>query len=307
MGIEKTARERERYRTGLLFYPSARAALRAVLHEQKARGELTLLLPDYIGYSPNEGSGIYDPVVAEGVRHVFYRLDGRLRIDVEAFRRTLEGAAGRAVVLFVHYFGYPDENLASLAALCRERGATVIEDAAHALYTDFVDGRCGRFGDYTLYSLHKMLPLTDGGMLRINGPAGALRGESEYGQYAPFEYDFAAIAARRKANARLWTELLAPCAPEITPLRTPDPRVTPQTYPVVLRSFDRNELYFRLNDLGFGAVSLYHTLIEPLCGEGIRETLSLSRRIINLPVHQDADEAQIREMAAALRRITGMT
>lgn len=77
-------------------------------------------------------------------------------------------------------------------------------------------------------------------------------------------------------------------------------KITPQTFPVIVRNYDRDALYFKLNEAGFGAVSLYHTMIDPIQKGDYEEAVWLSKHIINLPVHQDVTEVQIEEMADTL-------
>ena len=163
--IEKNAQDPARYRKPLLFYNSARESFQDILSGMKSSGPYTLLLPGYIGYSPREGSGLYDPVTAEKVPHLFYRIDRSVRIDPDDFRKKLYSVEGNCLVLLVHYFGYVDPAAARIAEMCRERNAVLVEDSAHALYTDLIDHACGSLGDYCFYSLHKMLPFRDGGML----------------------------------------------------------------------------------------------------------------------------------------------
>ncbi|MBD3371833.1 MAG: aminotransferase class V-fold PLP-dependent enzyme [Candidatus Coatesbacteria bacterium] len=69
-------------------------------------------------------------------------------------------------LLPVHLGGYPLE-LAELAALCRERGAALIDDAAHAVEARSGGRRVGTLGDATAYSFYATKNLTtgEGGML----------------------------------------------------------------------------------------------------------------------------------------------
>lgn len=168
MKIEKTALNAEANRKRLLFYDSAREAFKEILKEHKKKENITLLLPGYIGYSPREGSGIYDPVIETGISHAFYKVDADLKINLKSLEDSFKRISGKKMVLLVHYFGYPDLHIDEVVKVCRKYSVGIIEDAAHALYTDFVDHACGVYGDYVIYSLHKMLPLEKGGMLKIN-------------------------------------------------------------------------------------------------------------------------------------------
>ena len=77
----------------------------------------------------------------------------------------------------------------------------------------------------------------------------------------------------------------------------------PQTLPVVIQQKNRNDLYFEMNSAGFGVVSLYHTLINIIGSQEFSESHSLASRIMNLPVHQDAEPEQLTAMVNKLREL----
>lgn len=117
------------------------------------------------------------------------------------------------------------------------------------------------------------------------------------------DFDLGRIAQRRVENALLVEELLSPLNNAVDPLWPRLPAATvPQTYPVVVRGVSRDELYFRMNDAGFGVVSLYHTMVEELEAERFPASHRLARRILNLPIHQDAEREQIEAMVRELER-----
>lgn len=304
MIIEKTAKKERNAFKKLYYFNSAREAFREILKYYKKQDDYMLLLPGYIGISPNEGSGIYDPVVETNFKHCFYQMDKNLRVSVEDFETKLNADKSPKIVLLVHYFGYPDVEIDRIVELCRKYNAVIIEDAAHALYTDFIDHTCGNYGDYVLYSLHKMLPLEQGGLLKVNKESEFIWDDSSINKYPVFDYDLYQIALKRKGNAKLWTECLKE-KDGIEVLRPYTDDVTPQTFPIVIESYDRNQLYFKLNELGFGAVSLYHTMIEPVQKEGLEDAIWLSKHIINMPVHQDVEAEHIIKMCECLLEIIG--
>ena len=164
MKIEKAATSPVAFRRPLVYTPNCRSAIELFLRTVGAVDGAPVLVPAYIGWSPREGSGIHDPILAAGARLEFYRVGRDLAIDLSHLRSQLEKVRPR-VVLFVHYFGFPDPRLAEAVALCRDHDALVLEDEAHALLSDLVGGICGRFGDAAVFSLHKMLPFTSGGAI----------------------------------------------------------------------------------------------------------------------------------------------
>lgn len=289
-----------------LHFGSAREAFRAFLQAAFGESDGVVLLPAYIGWSAREGSGVFDPVRELGLPFDFYRVDRHLRVDLQDLRRRLERRPV-AVLVLIHYFGTPDPGYADAVALGREFGTLVVEDEAHALLTDVVAGACGRLGDACILSLHKLLPVAAGGMLVFNSRSLADRmspaiGDDGRAGPALHDFDLFRIARVRRRNAALLESLLAPLGPAVRPLWALDPVSVPQTYPVVLDDAPRDVLYDRLNDAGFGVVSLYHTLIDPVDAAEHPEAHWLSRRILNLPVHQDAAAPELMALVACLHQ-----
>ncbi len=310
--ISKKASDSAAMRRPLIDFPNARTAFKALLHAMDLSAEDEVLLPAYIGWSKNEGSGVFDPVSEIGVRFRFYRLMRDLSIDLDDLRAQLRTGRPRLVV-FIHYFGWPDIHLAEAITLAREQGALVLEDEAHALYSDWISGICGRLGDAAIFSLHKVLPFNTGGWLALNQSLASsiseLLRQSAYHEplpYNPWDYDWHAIAMTRRQHALKWLDLIQPLTGCIDPLY-PSLRdgVIPQTLPVIVSRYSRDDLYFQMNEQGFGVVSLYHTLIDEIRADAYPDSQWLAKHIMNLPVHQDIAAGSLEVMAALLRRIVG--
>lgn len=303
MQIEKLARDGGRYRRPCHVFRNARSAFKALLQAVRFPPAGTVLLPSYIGWSPREGSGVFDPVAELGLPHRFYRMDDRLVIDLDHLRRCL--AVGDVTLLvIIHYFGYVDPGYREAVALAREHGVLVLEDEAHALLTDLVGGAAGRLGDAAIFSLHKMLPVESGGMLVLNGEQELpIEGfpRCEEPEVLPWSFDLHGISRRRVENARRLTGLLAPYRDLVEPLRPGlQHGEVPQTLPVLIRKGSRDRLYQRMNEAGFGVVTLYHTLIDRIDREEFPGAHRLSKRILNLPLHQDAEPVMLERMVEAL-------
>lgn len=115
------------------YYKQARAALLDLL-KQTDNNTVVLLLA-FIGYSPHEGSGIFDPVVASGRQYDFYKIDEQLFVDMDDFTNKCEQFGKRAFILIVHYFGFVDPHYEEMLDVTNRCGSIVVEDCAHALYT----------------------------------------------------------------------------------------------------------------------------------------------------------------------------
>jgi dTDP-4-amino-4,6-dideoxygalactose transaminase len=272
------------------YYANARTAFRAFLKEHESETPRPILLPAYIGWSSREGSGVFDPLNDAGRHVVFYRVNARLELDVEHFRRLLNDQAPSGVVI-IHYFGYVDPAYPAAARMARESGAWVVEDEAHALLTDLVGGATGRLGDAALFSLHKILPVSGGGVLVRNRPDEAPRGDAVANPVPPsqlWDFDLHRIALARRRNARQWKRALRHLSAWLKPLRDePKHGEVPQSFPMTVHGVSRDELYTHLNGAGVGVVSLYHTLIAKISSEDYPNSHMLAKAIINFPVHQD--------------------
>ncbi|MGW2013533.1 DegT/DnrJ/EryC1/StrS family aminotransferase [Streptomyces sp. NPDC001927] len=109
-------------------------------------------------------------VAASGARPVFCDVDERtLNPTAAHIERALTPRT--KAVLILHYGGYPGD-IAAIADLCRERGITLIEDAACAVASRAGGQACGTFGDIAMWSFDSMKVLVtgDGGMLYVKDP-----------------------------------------------------------------------------------------------------------------------------------------
>jgi perosamine synthetase len=95
---------------------------------------------------------------------VFYDVRPDLVIDPDEIRRKLNGRRAKAA-LITNYFGFLQPYRNELKSMCSERGVGLIEDCAHSLLTE----GSGETGDLATYSFRKILPVPDGGGLRVNG------------------------------------------------------------------------------------------------------------------------------------------
>jgi dTDP-4-amino-4,6-dideoxygalactose transaminase len=308
--IPKRASSIHAYERPVYAFQNARAALFAILKALKLCESEQILLPSYIGWSKNEGSGVYDPIASLNLQPVFYRLTRDLAIDLIDLETKMRSSTAR-VLLVIHYFGFPDPQMPDVAKLAEKHDLTVIEDEAHALFSDWVGGICGRTGLASVMSLHKMLPADSGGLLILNKPGSKVWqdiSETSHAQtmlaYNPINYDYFTIASVRLANAEYLLKALEHLRGRIEPLHPSIKQgVVPQTLPVLVHSVDRNELYQIMNNAGFGVVSLYHTLISIIDEKQFPESHWVAKRILNLPVHQEATLDALAAMIDLLDRV----
>jgi dTDP-4-amino-4,6-dideoxygalactose transaminase len=306
--IEKTAVEYTHYWRPSFPFSSARRAFQVLLELLGMTSKDKILLPAYIGWSSKEGSGVFDPILLTGVSVGFYRMTRTLEIDMADLESKLKRPDVKVLVL-IHYFGFPDKNAMLAAELAGRRGILVLEDEAHAMYSDWVGGCCGRWGDFCILSLHKMLPSRDGGLLVINHPndqpdlISRMSGSDRIAPLAtnPLQYDLAGISAKRCENYGTLGKLMVPLCETFEPLRGELPEgVVPQTFPIIVKKGSRDQLYHSLNARGYGVVSLYHTLISQIDSETYADSHWLSQRVCNLPIHQDVTADALERMVAIM-------
>jgi len=299
--ITKKAELADNYKRTWRYTNSASEAWSEIIEiYKKSNPNGSILLPAYIGWSPNEGSGIYDSVVKSGLSYSFYNLDLHLQIDLKDFKQKVLNDKNQ-LVLLVHYFGFPDNNSFEITAWLRERNIFFVEDCAHAWLTDLIGGKCGREGNYSFYSLHKILPVNNGGLLVNNKP---LVSEKSSIPYNIISYDYSEIFNKRISNYRYLSHLLKDLKDDFTMLHENlEVGICPQTLPVIVEKYNRDLLYKEMNDIGFGMVSLYHTMINELSEFSCDAVNILSKKIINFPIHQDVTKSDIDEMIKQLKEI----
>lgn len=302
-GVPKLASDGSRFWRRALLYDSGRLAIKAFVQAAGTKPGDTVLCPAYVGWSPREGAGVVDPLRALGILVDFYRVGRDLAPDLDHLELRLKGSKV-AGGLFIHFFGHIQPNYADAVRLMHKWGAWVLEDCAHALFTDLVTGVTGRLGDASVLSLHKLLPVSSGGALLLNSSERWARAEfdaPEVPQTSLWGFDLPAIAAKRRCNTAALAELLGPLAGRADPLwpQLRDEDIM-QTYPVLLPRANRDRVYEQMNARGYGVVSLYHTLVTGISPEDYPLSHALSTSILNLPVHQDLQPAQLADLVAHL-------
>lgn len=301
MIIEKTATNKNYIREFKLFQ-NARNAFKFFLNECFCNNKKgIILLPSYIGYSTREGSGVFDPVKELGIKYDFYKMNEYLTVDITDLEKKFIENEIKVFVL-IHYFGHIDVHYNDIIKLARKYNCIILEDEAHALYSDIIDGTSGRLGDACIFSLHKMLPEKMGGMLVLNNKNLFKQSISLDQNGLLFKYDLQRISKKRKMLSSILDEYIRNMS-DVTPLWNLDIKnETLQTYPIIIKNSDRNEIYKTMNEKGFGVVSLYHTLIKEIEFEKYKESYKLSKKILNLPIHQDVNEKQIIDMVNILSK-----
>lgn len=305
MIITKGASDPDNFKAPVFYYRSARDGLRDFLMSQQSGSGNTVLLPAFVGWSPREGSGVFDPVAGLGLEHEFYALNRDLTVDVDDLRRRITNPDLRAVVL-IQYFGRTDPSSHIIRRLADQYDVPLVEDLAHGFFSSTFGRKAGSFGHVRLYSLHKLLPIPDGAMACYESHNLVKDQTSTFRDLASvmFTFDWRQIAFARRANYEHLAALLLGLQQRnaiefVWPSLGQDD--VPQSLPVYVLRNDRDTIYELMNKAGFGVVSLYHTLI-PQIVEDYRVSHWAARHILNLPVHQDIAAGSYASLVAELER-----
>ncbi len=303
--ILKEASNTENHARPWWFTNSARTAFEALLRGVVWKEGTSLLMPAYIGFTEREGSGVFDPVRKTGTPYTFYPLGERLEIDLGSMGAML--ATGKhPMLLVIHYFGLAHVDMGKLRELCHAHGTLLVEDCAHVPGPVGHTTDLGTYGDAAIYSLHKVLPMPDGGVLRLNNPKlpRPVLKEGEGGPASTLEQvlraDMAAIAADRIRNYVYLLEKLR----DVDGLEILYPSLggqVPHNFPIRVKDGLREKLYFALMEDGMPTIALYYRMIQELPAVSYPLSHALATDILNLPVHQDTTLADLEALCGAIK------
>lgn len=319
MGIEKQANNVNFALCSDYYYSAAREAMKDFMaaYAKQTNSAPIVFVPAYIGISPKEGSGIYDPLEELSdkglIEYEFYRVDKRINIVfADLKKRVMRLEKGCPfIILRVNYFGFQDPCSKEIFELAEAQKGVVLEDDAHGFSTFQRQGN--HWAHAAFFSLHKQFAFASGGMLRILDRE--LFGLNYSGEAQPQEginpwtYDTGSIAEICRANFERLANLSRVYAGTWTPLRSIDGdwETIPQTFPILLNAADRFAVYVKLNEMGYGVTSLYHTMIEPIrTSQEFPDSHYVAQRVLNLPVHQDVDSEQLEELVEQLAQACAM-
>ncbi len=118
-----------------------------------------VLVPSYICRAAVE------PILSAGADIDYYAVKQDCRIAFDDILPRIRPTT--KALLAVHYFGFPQE-IEDVRALCVTQGLKLIEDCAHVLQGDIAGRPLGSFGDISVFSWRKFLPVYDGADLVLN-------------------------------------------------------------------------------------------------------------------------------------------
>ena len=230
-----------------------------------------------------------DPVLDSGFLPIFYLLDDFLQPNFDELCKLVV-ANPQSVLLVVHFFGMRVEIPNKVINLANEYKVTFVQDWAHDLSR--INREDEKFPNhFSIYSLHKWTASRAGGFISGNYL------DIEELETEPMDLVDANIYMRSNldkiAEIRwsnfIYAEHLLTGLKRLTFFYA-DSKIfsCPLNIPMMARSKeDRHELYSTLVNNGIVPTALYHILVPQLNKPEFSESIDVSNRIINLPIHQD--------------------
>lgn len=108
-----------------------------------------------------------EPILESGVRFEYYKVHENFNIDINDILSRID--IDSKVIFIIHYYGF-SQPVEYLRNLCKEKEIFLIEDCAHALFSTYRGVPLGTYGDVSVFSQRKTLPIPDGGALLVNNP-----------------------------------------------------------------------------------------------------------------------------------------
>ncbi len=265
-------------------------------------------------------------------------------IDPDTYTITSETVEGvlttkTKVIMPVHLYGLPAD-LDPLKKLAKERGLTLIEDAAQAHGAQYNGAMIGTVGDMTCFSFYagKNMTTGEGGIVTTNDDdyAEKLRMVRSHGEQRPYwptmignNYRMNEIQAaigmtqlrklpsfleRRTKNAEFLNEKLGVLGKVMPPKEPEDRKHAWYLYTLRLRGANagkRNKVVEKLRSKNIEATVYYESPLHmlPLYREistsrrPIPETEKACRQVFSLPVHPKLSAAELEYIFETLKRV----
>src|ERR1017187_5501722 len=149
-------------------------ARNAIFHGLRALGlqpGQKILVPAYLC------AAAIEPIEHFGAEVSFYAIQRNCAPDWSDLESKIHGNV--RAILAVHYFGFPCD-IVRFCALSDQHNLFLIEDCAHVLEGLPSPHGFGGFGDFSVFSPRKYLPVFDGGTLRLNRPVSGFQVRSQF-------------------------------------------------------------------------------------------------------------------------------
>lgn len=156
-----SAKKDTQFNSKLLFFNRGREALIYGLRLLNIEPNSSIIIPSFICNS------FVSPLEAAGYKLIFVDINKNLNFDTGIIKKLIENNNKIRAILLVHFFGFFC-NIKDVIALCKPYNIITIEDCAHSFLSSIDGIKVGSFGNLSIFSMRKTLPVYDGGALQIN-------------------------------------------------------------------------------------------------------------------------------------------
>ena len=143
------------------YFAFARVALLEGIQRLGLKEGDEVLIPNYVC------NVVLAPLHYLKIKAKFYSLDSQLKPDWENIRGQIDSRT--KAFLMINYFGFPND-LETAQKLCREHNLFFIEDNTQGFLSYRGDQPLGSFGDISIFSFRKTIPVSFGAALVENSP-----------------------------------------------------------------------------------------------------------------------------------------
>lgn len=308
--ITKSPTDKQRFRKNIYFTNSARIAFSHILKLIKFQEEDSLLVPAYIGYTDREGSGVLDPIEENNVNYEFYPILDNMQVDLESVEKIIETKSIKAILL-IHYFGFLHCDIVRLKQICHDNKILLIEDCAHTIYSKVNNKYLGDFGDFSFYSVHKVLPVDSGGFFKISNPLYFkddifIQNDQEIeieSLEALLIYDEDLVTKKIRENYIFMSNELN----QIDGIKVLKPNlpvgIVPMNLPVLIEGLKREDFYLEMIEKNVTLIALYYRLIDTIDKNKFKVSHKISENIINFPINQDITKDEMLEIISKTKEV----
>lgn len=143
----------------LLLFGYARVALYEGLKILGIKEGDAVLMPNYIC------NVVAAPMHSLNIKIKFYPVDLNLKPQWDMIEKAID--KNTKALLVVNYFGFPND-LAAARDFCKKHNLYMVEDNAHGFLSADKEKPLGSYGDISIFSFRKILPIPNGAGLLIN-------------------------------------------------------------------------------------------------------------------------------------------
>jgi len=116
----------------------------------------------------NCGSEI-DPILVSKADLTLYPVGLTTFIDPDEIASRIQ--ENTKAIFIIHYFGFPQPEMAKISELARVKGIPIIEDCALSLFSKSANSPVEDSGDFSIYCFYKYYPVIGGGAVVSNLPS----------------------------------------------------------------------------------------------------------------------------------------